>query len=117
MRWSWPSSPKVPWMTLKASSVPGGTTKSGPRTSTAVTAAPSSRNAATTPSPDLSDTGRSEPGPPISTAMGLLRRSIMGKNGDCLIVEAAGFADDLDLGFQGDAALLERRFTHLRDEI
>ena len=62
-------------MTLKATSTPAGTTKSASRTSTSHTSAPRLRKAAATPAPEASETGRSDPGPPMSTAMRLPLRS------------------------------------------
>ena len=44
-------------------------TKSGPVTSTGITRAPRSASALQTPRPEASETSRSEPGPPISTAI------------------------------------------------
>src|SRR5205085_1203520 len=51
------------------SSISTGRTKSAPFTSTSVTSTPSERNALATPRPVAMETSRSEPGPPISTAI------------------------------------------------
>src|SRR5690349_17014536 len=130
MRCNWPSSPKVPWITLNATSVPAGTSKLSPCTSTGVTFAPRLWSALTTPSPDLSDTFRSEPGPPISTATFMpaisrlmevfciggryakARRFFRGSFGDSL-----RFADDLHLSVKIEGALGARLLLDQRDEV
>src|SRR4051794_36437322 len=82
-------------MTLNAISVSGGRVKSAPSTSTSVTTAPRLRSASATPAPETRETWRSEPGPPMRTAIFLSWRSIM---------DAFGIADDLHFGLQLEAA-------------
>src|SRR3954449_760355 len=106
-RCTWPSSPKVPWMALNAISMPGGRLKSAPSTSTSVTSAPRLRSALATPAPEARETLRSEPGPPMRTAIFLSWRSIM---------DAFRIANDLHFGFQLEPALGARLFLDLRDE-
>src|SRR3954462_10471604 len=107
MRWTWPSSPKVPWMTLNARSVSAGSVKSVPSTSTSVTIAPRLRSALATPAPEARETLRSEPGPPMRTAIFLSWRSIM---------DAFGIADNLHLGLQLQSALAARLGFDLLDQ-
>src|SRR5688572_2453884 len=118
MRWICPSSPNVPWITLKATSVPAGTVKSVDCTSTGVTFARSSRKALITPSPDLSETFRSDPGPPMRTAICMPAISRFMKD-FCIggeyedereifprsFEDPFGFANDLHLGAEIDIAL------------
>src|SRR5438874_9121670 len=56
-------------MVMKASSVSAGNSKSASPTSISKTSAPRERNAFATPRPVANDTSRSEPGPPIKTAI------------------------------------------------
>ena len=74
-----------------------GNSKFASRTSTSVTSAPSERNALATPCPVASETSRSEPGPPIKTAIFFVQDS-----------DHVVFPHDLDFGFQLDAALCAR---------
>src|SRR5207249_12086108 len=61
---------------MKASSTSFGSAKFSSRTLTSITSAPNDRNAFETPRPVASETSRSEPGPPISTAI-LLGKSLV----------------------------------------
>src|SRR2546423_2898502 len=54
---------------MKASCVPSGKTKSASFTSTSLTSTPNDRRAFATPFPVAMETSRSEPGPPIRTAI------------------------------------------------
>src|SRR5438270_6680342 len=65
---------------MKASSVPGGNSKFSFRTSTSKTSAPNERSAFATPRPVASETSRSEPGPPIKTAIFLFKSSFITDN-------------------------------------
>src|SRR5436189_2164452 len=56
-------------MVRKARSISFGSWKSSSRTSTSTTSGPNERNAFETPRPVASETSRSEPGPPIRTAI------------------------------------------------
>src|SRR3954471_2210071 len=94
-------------MTLNAISIPGGSVKSVPSTSTSVTSAPRLRSAFATPAPEARETRRSDPGPPIRTAIFLSWRSIM---------EAFRIAHDLHFGLERKAPLAQRLFLDLRDQ-
>src|SRR5262245_59180493 len=100
-------------MTLKAISVSGGTTKSGPETSTGVTSAPNERIASTTPSPDLSETSRSDPGPPMSTAIFLLARlRFIRARLECILSGYARMRGDLAARYLGRVGPKSNSPTH-----
>src|SRR5438270_13947644 len=99
-------------MVLNASSTPSGSLKFSSLTSTSVTLAPNECSALDTPRPVASDTSRSEPGPPISTAMFLPSRMIMPQldwgaelRDFPQHADSCVFSHDLDFGFQLDPAL------------
>src|SRR5678809_376754 len=62
---------------MNASSISLGKAKSAFSTSTSVTIAPNERSALPTPVPVASETARSEPGPPLRTAIFLFVSSII----------------------------------------
>src|SRR5947208_3342743 len=104
--WSWPSSPKVPWMVRKASSTSLGNSKSLSRTSMSTTSAPNERSAFDTPRPVASETSRSEPGPPMRTAI------FFGKS-----FISSRLSHNFHFSLQLDPAVCPRRALDLVDQL
>src|ERR1700731_3087933 len=94
-------------MARKASSVSAGNSKSGPFTSTSTTSAPNERKAFAAPVPVAIETSRSEPGPPINTAI------FFGK----ALISSRFLPHDLYFGFQFHAAFLARHVLNPRNQL
>src|SRR5450432_1093669 len=100
-------------------------TKLGPVTSTSNTSAPNERNAFAIPAPVASETARSEPGPPFSTAILLRVRVIMASRSKkcchsfCHSERSRACScflpHDLHFGFELDPPLFSRDGLNLRD--
>src|SRR5262249_43367245 len=93
---------------IKASLISLGKLKSGPRTSTSVISAPNDRKALATPAPVASETCRSDPGPPLRTAIFFPCR---------LIIVSRSFSHDLHFGLQFDPASFPRRLLDHANEL
>src|ERR1051326_4686643 len=93
-------------MVRNASSTSVGNSKSLSRTSMSTTSAPNERSAFDTPCPVASETSRSDPGPPITTAI-FLGRSFM----------SSWFSHNLYFGLQFDPALCPRHALDFFDQL
>src|ERR1700704_5373769 len=94
-------------MVRKASSMSAGNSKSGPLTSTSTTSAPNERKAFAAPVPVAMETARSDPGPPINTAI------FFGS----VVISSRILPHDLHFGFQFHSALLARYVLDLRNQL
>src|SRR3981081_1910366 len=104
---------------MKARSTSSGNLNFSSRTSTSTTLAPAERNAFETPRPVASDTSRSEPGPPIKTAILCPESSDFMTVPPTLRVEklSCRFSHDLHFCFELDAAFLPRRRFDFVDQL
>src|SRR5437667_7838724 len=102
-------------MVMNASSTSLGNWKSSSRTSTSTTAAPNEPSAFDTPRPVASETSRSEPGPPIKTAI-FFGKFVMPRfrDGECFSFR---FSHDFHFGLQFDSALFPRRCLDHFDQL
>src|SRR5213078_3507046 len=93
-------------MVLNASCISSGSWKCSLRTSISTTSAPNERSAFDTPRPVASETSRSEPGPPMRTAI-FFGKSFM----------SFRFSHNLYFGLQLDPPLCPRRALNLVDQL
>src|SRR5213083_3007501 len=93
-------------MVRKARSTSFGSWKFSSRTSTSTTSAPNERNAFETPRPVASETSRSEPGPPIRTAI------FFGKS-----FISSRLSHNFHFSLQLDSAVCPRRALDLVDQL